>query len=129
MPEVERYWLDIVGLTSTHSVGSGNKLLDKGWSLAYSGVAQGGRRQAGVGILTNPRPTPTKLEFVPVDEKVVSMRLKVAGRKTLDCCLYLCTEQQFRVFGLLGANGWGYGKGPTDGLHSPTWRLQRSRWR
>ncbi|KAI3373867.1 hypothetical protein L3Q82_021980, partial [Scortum barcoo] len=31
--EVERYWLEIVGLTSTHSLGSG--------TLHYSGVAQG----------------------------------------------------------------------------------------
>ena len=42
------YRLDIVGLTSTHSVSSGAKLLDKRYSLAYSGDAQGRRRQAGV---------------------------------------------------------------------------------
>jgi len=41
--EVERYQLDIVGLTSTHSAGFGTKLLKKGWTLFFSGVAQGER--------------------------------------------------------------------------------------
>jgi len=53
--EVERYQLDMVGLTSMHSTGSGTKLLERGWTLSFSGVAQGVRRQAGVGILTSPR--------------------------------------------------------------------------
>ena len=39
----ERYRLDIVGLTSTQSMGSGTNLLKKDWTLFYSGVAQGGR--------------------------------------------------------------------------------------
>ncbi|KAI3360026.1 hypothetical protein L3Q82_014350 [Scortum barcoo] len=38
--EVERYRLEIVGLTSTHSLGSGTQLLERGWTLHYSGVAQ-----------------------------------------------------------------------------------------
>ncbi|KAI3353176.1 hypothetical protein L3Q82_019728, partial [Scortum barcoo] len=37
----ERYRLEIVGLTSTHSLGSGTQLLERGWTLHYSGVAQG----------------------------------------------------------------------------------------
>ncbi|KAI3365410.1 hypothetical protein L3Q82_010499, partial [Scortum barcoo] len=44
--EVERYRLEIVGLTSTHSsLGSGTQLLERGWTLHYSGVAQGERRR------------------------------------------------------------------------------------
>ncbi|KAI3351370.1 hypothetical protein L3Q82_005913 [Scortum barcoo] len=49
--EVERYRLEIVGLTSTHSLGSGTQLLERGWTLHYSGVAQGERRRAGVACL------------------------------------------------------------------------------
>ena len=41
--EVERYRLNIVGLTSMHSMGSGTNLLKRGWTLLYSGVAQGER--------------------------------------------------------------------------------------
>ncbi|KAI3352586.1 hypothetical protein L3Q82_005521 [Scortum barcoo] len=53
--EVERYRLEIVGLTSTHSLGSGTQLLERDWTLHYSGVAQGERRRAGVGLLIAPQ--------------------------------------------------------------------------
>ncbi|KAK3537553.1 hypothetical protein QTP70_013786 [Hemibagrus guttatus] len=36
--EVERYRLEIVGLASTHSLGSGTQLLERGWTLFFSGV-------------------------------------------------------------------------------------------
>ncbi|KAI3365753.1 hypothetical protein L3Q82_000763 [Scortum barcoo] len=49
--EVERYRLEIVGFTSMHSLGSGTQLLERGWTLHCSGVAQGERRRAGVGLL------------------------------------------------------------------------------
>jgi len=39
--EVERYKLDMVRLTSTHSTGSGTKLLERGWTLSFSKVSQG----------------------------------------------------------------------------------------
>ncbi|KAI3371762.1 hypothetical protein L3Q82_024311 [Scortum barcoo] len=48
--EVERYRLEIVGLTSTHSLGSGTQLLERGWTLHYSGVAQGERRGGWCGL-------------------------------------------------------------------------------
>ena len=37
--EVEQYQLDLVGITSTHSLISGTKLLDRGRTLSFSGVA------------------------------------------------------------------------------------------
>ncbi|XP_077956447.1 uncharacterized protein LOC120824534 [Gasterosteus aculeatus] len=87
--EVERYQLDLVGLTSTHSLGSGTTLLDRGWTLFYSGVAHGVRRQAGVGILISPRLSAATLEFTPVDKRVASLRLRVVGGKTLTVvCAY-----------------------------------------
>ena len=52
--EVEQYQLDMDGLTSTHSVGPETKLLERGWTLSYSGVAHEERHQAGVEILTSP---------------------------------------------------------------------------
>ncbi|KAK3560252.1 hypothetical protein QTP86_004002 [Hemibagrus guttatus] len=36
--EVERYRLEIVGIASTHSLGSGTQLLERGWTLFFSGV-------------------------------------------------------------------------------------------
>ncbi len=53
--EVERFRLEIVGITSTHGWGSGTTLLERGWTLHHSGVAHGERRQAGVGLLIAPR--------------------------------------------------------------------------
>ncbi|KAI3375752.1 hypothetical protein L3Q82_004050 [Scortum barcoo] len=76
--EVERYCqLEIVGLTSTHSLGSGTQLLERGWTLHYSGVAQGERRRAGVGLLIAPQLSRHVLEFTPVNERVASLRLRV----------------------------------------------------
>ncbi|KAJ7997921.1 hypothetical protein DPEC_G00217190 [Dallia pectoralis] len=87
--EVERYQLDLVGLTSTHNRGSGTLLLDRGWTLFFSGVAQGERRRAGVGILTSPRLSTVVLEFTLVDERFASLRLRVVGGKTLTVvCAY-----------------------------------------
>ena len=34
--EVERYWLEIVGLAFKHSLGFGTQLLERGWTLFYS---------------------------------------------------------------------------------------------
>ncbi|KAM9358371.1 uncharacterized protein ABDE67_003862 [Symphorus nematophorus] len=78
--EVERYRLEIVGLTSTHSVGSGTQLLERGWTLYYSGVAHGERRRAGVGLLIAPQLCCHVLEFSPQNERVASLRLRVGGR-------------------------------------------------
>uniref|UniRef100_A0A8C5FFM2 Endonuclease/exonuclease/phosphatase domain-containing protein n=1 Tax=Gadus morhua TaxID=8049 RepID=A0A8C5FFM2_GADMO len=87
--EVERYQLDLVGLTSMHSLSSGTVLLDRGWTLFFSGVAEGVRRRAGVGILINRRLSAAVLEFTPVDERVASLRLRVIGGKTLTVvCAY-----------------------------------------
>ena len=71
----------VVGLTSTHSTGSGIKLLERGWTLYFSGVAQGVRRQVGVGILISPRLSAAMLEFSPVNERLVQQLLsgKVPG--------------------------------------------------
>ncbi|KAK5902677.1 hypothetical protein CesoFtcFv8_007911 [Champsocephalus esox] len=97
--EVERYQLDLVGLTSTHSVGSGTLLLDRGWTLFFSGVAQGVRRQAGVGILTSPRLGASLLEFTPVDKRVASLRLRVMGGKTLTVvCAYAPNSSEYTAF-------------------------------
>ena len=41
--DVEWYRIDIVGLTSTHSMGFGTNPLERGWTLFYSGVSQGER--------------------------------------------------------------------------------------
>ena len=61
--EVERYPIEIVGLTSIHSSGSGNSLLERGWTLFYAGVVQGESRRAGVDLILAPRLSTNVLEF------------------------------------------------------------------
>ncbi|KAK3518255.1 hypothetical protein QTP70_034697 [Hemibagrus guttatus] len=78
--EVERYRLEIVGLASTHSLGSGTQLLERGWTLFFSGVPHGERRRAGVGLLIAPQLSCHVLEFPPVNERVVSLRLRAGDR-------------------------------------------------
>ncbi|KAK3517159.1 hypothetical protein QTP86_003882 [Hemibagrus guttatus] len=78
--EVERYRLEIVRLASTHSLGSGTQLLERGWTLFYSGVPHGERRRAGVGLLIAPQLSRHVLEFSPVNERVVSLRLRAGDR-------------------------------------------------
>ncbi|KAI3359985.1 hypothetical protein L3Q82_014317 [Scortum barcoo] len=46
-----------------------------GWTLHYSGVSQGERRRAGVGLLIPPQLSRHVLEFTPVNERVASLRL------------------------------------------------------
>ncbi|KAK3544845.1 hypothetical protein QTP86_027518 [Hemibagrus guttatus] len=80
MREVERYQLEIVWLASTHSLGSGTQLLERGWTLFFSGVPHGERRRAGVGLLIAPQLSRHVLEFSPVNERVVSLRLWAGDR-------------------------------------------------
>ncbi len=61
--EVERFRLQIVGITSMHGWGSGTTLLERGWTLHHSGVAHGERRRAGVGLLIAPQLSRHVLEF------------------------------------------------------------------
>ncbi|KAK3515774.1 hypothetical protein QTP70_031824, partial [Hemibagrus guttatus] len=78
--EVERYRLEIVGLASTHILGSGTQLLERGWTLFFSGVPHGERRRAGVGLLIAPQLSRHVLEFSPVNERVVSLCLRAGHR-------------------------------------------------
>ena len=86
--EVEKFRLDIVGLTSTHSKGSGTSPLERGWTLFHSGVGTGERHRAGVAILIAPRLGACMLEFTPIDERVASLRLRVGGRILTVVCAY-----------------------------------------
>uniref|UniRef100_A0A8C6KQA6 Endonuclease/exonuclease/phosphatase domain-containing protein n=1 Tax=Nothobranchius furzeri TaxID=105023 RepID=A0A8C6KQA6_NOTFU len=86
--EVERYRLDIVGLTSTHCIGSGTRDLERGWTLYFAGVAPGERWRAGVGFLLAPRLSACVLGFTPGDKRVASLRLRVGERVLTVVCAY-----------------------------------------
>ncbi|KAI3375439.1 hypothetical protein L3Q82_021925 [Scortum barcoo] len=81
--EVERYWLEIVGLTSMHSLGSGTQLLERGGSLPCAfGL--------GIGLL---------LLFVPMGQTAVQKYL--AFLESLGGVLDSAPTGDFRII-LLG---------------------------
>uniref|UniRef100_A0A8C6LH35 Endonuclease/exonuclease/phosphatase domain-containing protein n=1 Tax=Nothobranchius furzeri TaxID=105023 RepID=A0A8C6LH35_NOTFU len=86
--EIERYRLDIVGLTSAHSIGSGTQVLERGWTLSFAGVAPGERQRAGVGFLLAPRLSAFVLGFTLGGERVASLHLRVGERVLTVVCAY-----------------------------------------
>ena len=86
--KAERFWLDIVGLTSTHGLGSGTSLLERGWTLFHSGGTRGERHRAGVSILIAARLCACTLGFTPVDKRVASLRLRMGGQVLNVVCAY-----------------------------------------
>ncbi|KAI3368075.1 hypothetical protein L3Q82_026898, partial [Scortum barcoo] len=80
-----------VGSPPAGSLGSGTQLLERGWTLHYSGVAQGERRRAAVWACFIAPPQlslPHVLEFTPVNERVASLRLRVGDRSLAVVCAY-----------------------------------------
>ena len=70
MREVEKFRLDILGFTSTDGKGSGTSLLERGWTLFLSEVADSERRRAVVAILVAP---PAQCLYItPVKKRVAS---------------------------------------------------------
>nr|XP_049618339.1 craniofacial development protein 2-like [Syngnathus scovelli] len=86
--EAEKFRLDIVGLASMHSLGSGTSPLERGWTLFHSGVTHDERRRAGVGIFIAPWLGACTLGFTPVNERVASLRLWVRGWVLTVVCVY-----------------------------------------
>ena len=125
--EVEKFRLDIVGLTLTHSKGSGTSLLERGWTFFHSGVVTGERRRAGVAILTAP---PAWCLYVGVypGRREGSLPPPSGGGTDPDCCLCLWSKQQFRVSTLFGLLGGGAGKCSLWGFPRSARGLQCSRW-
>ena len=92
--EVERYQLEKVGRTFTHSTDYGTDLLEMGWILAFSEVGEGKKCRSVVGKLT------ARVEVIPQELEgrpngTVSRQGEISG-----CCLCLSTEQ-----GMTGKNG------------------------
>ncbi|KAI3353180.1 hypothetical protein L3Q82_019732 [Scortum barcoo] len=81
-----------------------SSLRGAGLDLHYSGVAQGERRRAGVGLLIAPQLSRHVLEFTPVNERVASLRLRVGDRSLAIVCAY-GPNSSTEYPGLLGVPG------------------------
>ncbi|KAK3508553.1 hypothetical protein QTP70_032207 [Hemibagrus guttatus] len=85
--EVERYRLKIVRLASMHSLGSGTQLLERGWTLFFSGVPHAWTYSMHWGVLqlslnAGTRVSTSKLEAMVLNWKKVACTLQV-GREVL----------------------------------------------
>lgn len=74
MEEVERFWLDIVRLTSTHSVSSETQVFERDWTFCFSHLAVVEGRD---GLSGSPQTLCLYVGLSPVDDKVASLRLRV----------------------------------------------------
>ncbi|KAI3354655.1 hypothetical protein L3Q82_019147 [Scortum barcoo] len=98
-------WLEIVGLTSTHSLGSGTQLLERGWTLHYSGVAQGERWLSWCGLA---------YASSPAQPPCVGVHSGVNEQRSLPCALVLrLTGDSIVLLGDFNAH---------VGNNSDTWR-------
>lgn len=94
MREVERYRRDIVMHNSMHSLGSGDSLLGRGWTLFHSGDALGERQWARVDILLSPvgcchrGQQDNTLGVFLVNKRVCSLRVWVGERVLTVVCEY-----------------------------------------
>ena len=88
--EAEGFRLDIVGLTSTHGLGSGTSPLES-WTLFHTGVARGERCRAGVGIFIAP---PAVCMYIYPSGREGSLPPPSGGGTGPDCCLCLCAKHQ-----------------------------------
>ena len=75
--EMERYNIDVLGLSETKARGNGMKVVD-GASYVYSGVAEG-RAKRGVAIIIAERWADCLKSWRCVSERCVTVRLNVAG--------------------------------------------------
>ena len=75
--KAKRYYLDIIGVSSTKRRGSGTVDLDGGWKLFYCGSDPSMTVQAGVGILTSPWLSDCVSDWIPLRSRVCILKLKV----------------------------------------------------
>lgn len=118
MQEVEGYRLGIVGLTSTHSLGSGTQFFERGRILHLFDVDHGERRRASVGLLIAPQFSRHLL-----NKRVTSLCLR-AGNRSLTVILTYGPNSHAEHPTFLKSLGGVLDGGPTACWGCSTGRLQ-----
>ena len=70
---LDHYWIDILGITKTHMLHSGEYLLPEGHLLLYSGQDDG-KRSEGVGIAFAKRVRGSLISFIPYSSRIMTAR-------------------------------------------------------
>ena len=78
--ETQQYRLDVVEVSSTKRRGFGTVELNNGWKIFYSDVDAGMSAQAGVSLLVSPNMTECVVDWVPLEERVCLLKLRLQER-------------------------------------------------
>ncbi|CAF1306819.1 unnamed protein product [Rotaria sordida] len=73
--EVKKYQLDVIGISSF-------KKKDNGWQLFYFGIDPTIHAQVGVAILLHSRLVDTILEWKPINERIILLKLQLNKSNT-----------------------------------------------
>lgn len=73
LSEMKRYHLDILGISESHWIGSGRQVLHEGSVILHSGHEN--THTHGVAILISKEKAKTLLEWEPVSERLIQIRL------------------------------------------------------
>ena len=83
--EAKKYYLDIVGVSSTKRRGSGIVDLEGRWKLLYLGADPSMSAQAKMGILTSPQMSDYVFDWISLRSRAYTLKLKV---KDWSICLF-----------------------------------------
>ena len=72
---MKKYKIEILGISEVKKKGSGEKLLDNGYVLRYSGVPQGTWAKEGVGIIVSEKMDGRIISWAPVNSRIISMEI------------------------------------------------------
>ncbi|XP_046686856.1 craniofacial development protein 2-like [Homalodisca vitripennis] len=89
---MERYNLLLLGLSEVRWTGAGEKRMEKGDVLLYSGKDEGEAHTSGVGIMINKQARKGLIEWNPISDRIITARFVSRVRKVSIIMCYAPTE-------------------------------------
>lgn len=92
LKEVKRYNIEILGLSEVRWTGQGELKVGK-YKIVYSGTDENeGEHQRGVAFVLNQRANEAMLEWEPIDERLIRIRISLESKKMTIIQCYAPTE-------------------------------------
>ena len=80
--EAKKYKLSVLGLSEVRWLGSGKEVLGNDMTMYYSGKSEGSVHEYGVGFLLDAETSRAVLEWKPVSDRIITLRLNSNHIKT-----------------------------------------------
>jgi exonuclease III len=90
--EMEKYRLELLGLSEVKKKGSGEKRLEKGFILRYSGVPAINRAKEGVGVIVSDELDKRVIIWNPVSSRIITLEFVLEEEKITLIQVYAPTE-------------------------------------